>query len=183
MKYIYLLVTLLLLSSCTNNDQNATSFEAKNKQNEFECKYDLSLSNLNEITTTQDSAMISKLIFSGKNLLYEKFADEVIEESLKGLATNKQAYDIMVNLAISGERKKLEEYISRWGSYFDSEIINYIRNVKLKQKNVIKVSAPLSNIPPDGLILDRLINQVYDSTITCDVHKLNWDIYKRSKNQ
>jgi hypothetical protein len=75
----------------------------------------------------------TKVIYSGKNPAYEKLADEIIEESLKGLTTNKQAYDIMVNLAISGERKKLEEYISGWGSYFDSEIINYIRNVKFKE--------------------------------------------------
>jgi len=78
---------------------------------------------------------LTKVIYSGKNPAYEKLADEIIEESLKGLSTNKQAYDIMVNLAISGEREKLEEYISRLGNYFDSEIINYIRNVKLKQKN------------------------------------------------
>ena len=76
---------------------------------------------------------LTKVIYSGKNPAYEKLADEIIEESLKGLTTNKQAYDIMVNLAISGERKKLEEYISGWGSYFDSEIINYIRNVKFKE--------------------------------------------------
>lgn len=77
---------------------------------------------------------LTKVIYSGKNPAYEKLADEIIGESLKGLTTNKQAYDIMVNLAISGEREKLEEYISRLGNYFDPEIINYLRNVKFKPK-------------------------------------------------
>lgn len=78
------------------------------------------------------SKSLNKVIFSGKDPFYERLADKIIEESLKGLPSNKQAYDAMINLAISGERKELEEYISRVGNYFDNDIIEYIRNVKFK---------------------------------------------------
>lgn len=78
------------------------------------------------------SKSLNKVIFSGKDPFYERLADKIIEESLKGLPVNKQAYDAMINLAISGERKELEEYISRVGNYFDNDIIEYIRNVKFK---------------------------------------------------
>lgn len=78
------------------------------------------------------SKSLTKVIYSGKNPIYERLADKIIEESLKGFPTNKQAYDMMVNLAMSGDGRKLDEYISRVRSYFDDEIIEYVKNVKFK---------------------------------------------------
>ena len=65
---------------------------------------------------------------------YQELADQIIEESLKTLPVYKQAYDDMVNLAASGKSDELDNYISTVRQYFDDDVINYINNVKFKQK-------------------------------------------------